>query len=404
MSLRVVHTSDWHLGHTLASHSRAHEHARFFAWLLDLLEEEGADALLVSGDVYDRVIPPSSAVRSFYAFLEAAHARCPELDIVVTGGNHDGAARLEAPAEVVERRIRLIGGYDEARPERVRVPLTDRDGDVAAQVVAMPFLRPGDYPASLGTAEGYAAVYQRALDAAREHCRGGEALLAMGHCHMAGGALQHTDSERPVLRGGEEAVPAGIFGDDVAYVALGHLHLAQPVGSEHVRYCGSPIPLSMSEAGYPHQVLVVDIEGSELREVQSRAVPRSVPMRRFEGTLDSVVQAIGASDLPDAEAPGEEHAFVDVRLTELAPRARDRVREALAPFGARLVAVRIDAPIGQMTGPSTVSAESGLQTFEPEQVFAALHDRRRGGPPDGALVTRFRELLREAQSQESSPA
>ncbi|HJL30274.1 MAG TPA: exonuclease SbcCD subunit D C-terminal domain-containing protein, partial [Polyangiaceae bacterium LLY-WYZ-15_(1-7)] len=245
---------------------------------------------------------------------------------------------------------------------------------------------------------------ERALDAARERCRGGEALLAMGHCHMAGAALRETDSERPVLRGGEEAVPTAIFGRDVAYVALGHLHLAQPVGSERVRYCGSPIPLSMGEAGYTHQVLVADFDGATLRSVRSRIVPRSVPVRRFEGALEEVVGEIAASDLPDAEAPAEEHAFVDVRLTDLAPRARDRVREALAPFGARLVAVRIDAPIRQMVGPSTVSSESGLQTFEPEQVFAALHERRRGGPPEEALVTCFRELLREAENRESTPA
>ncbi|MEZ4468455.1 MAG: exonuclease subunit SbcD [bacterium] len=148
--MRLIHTSDWHLGHTLREQSRSDEHEAFLAWLLDQLE--GVDALLIAGDVFDSANPTSSAQRRFFRFIAEARRRRPALDVVVIGGNHDSAARLDAPRPLFDHAgVRMVGGLPR-RPDRsldldrLGVPLHGPDGRVAAWVAAIPFLRPSDLP------------------------------------------------------------------------------------------------------------------------------------------------------------------------------------------------------------------------------------------------------------------
>ena len=275
--MRLLHTSDWHLGHTLHEASREEEHAAFLEWLLDTIEERDVDALLVTGDIFDSSNPPASAQRSWYRFLVAAGQRRPGLRVVAIAGNHDSAARLEAPREVlaaldvtvVGELPRVDGRLD---PERLLVPLSDRDGVRRAWVAAVPYLRPSDLAGlpGAGDDEGealgvdpkatrVAAVYAEAAAAARRKKRDGEAIVLTGHLYAAGTKLSEL-SERKIQKGNLEAVSLDAFDEDVAYVALGHLHLAQMVGGrENVRYAGSPIPLALSEAGYRHEVVLVEL-------------------------------------------------------------------------------------------------------------------------------------------------
>jgi exonuclease SbcD len=350
--MRVLHTSDWHLGHTLHDVPRDHEHERFLAWLGDTLVAEAVDALVVTGDVFDTANPPASAQAHWYEFLAEARRRLPDLDVVVIGGNHDSAARLDAPTPLLRAlRIHVIGavrwlvtpGERRLDVEHLIVPLTDRTGQVAAHIAAVPFLRTADLPrlARPGVAatahaeateaeateveateaeateteateteateaeavadettdvadpalaealpfdpliEGVRQVYAEALDAARARRQPGQALLATGHCYMVGTDLSRL-SERRILGGNQHALPVNIFPEDVTYVALGHLHKAQRVGGrEGVRYAGSPLPLAMNEASYRHQVLIVDLDGPALASVRSVPVPRLVDVLRI---------------------------------------------------------------------------------------------------------------------------
>jgi exonuclease SbcD len=248
--LTVLHTSDWHLGHTLHDRPRVEEHAAFLAWLVELAVAERADALLVAGDLFDGPNPPAASQEQLYDFLVELRARCPGISIVLTGGNHDSAQRLDAPRSLLERLgITMVGGLPR-RPDRtldvdrLLVPLADSAGTVAAWVAAVPFLRLSDLPALEAEdplIEGVAAVYAEVFAAARARRAPGQAILATGHCYLRDGALSEL-SERKILGGNQHALPAAIFPDDVAYVALGHLHLAQAVGRPAVRYSGSRSP------------------------------------------------------------------------------------------------------------------------------------------------------------------
>ncbi len=253
----LIHTSDWHLGHRLHGVDRGPEHDAFLAWLLDLLEARGADALLITGDIFEVANPPAAALTRWYRFLAAAHARLPTLDIVVIAGNHDSAARLDAPVPLLDSlRVHVVGQlprHAEGPVDlggRLLAPVTDASGAVAAWVVCVPFLRPADLPAPEEGA-GHAAEDGRFVDGVRRVYRGGleaararrtspqQALIALGHCHVAGSSLS-AESERRLPGDGGGALPADLFDDpDLAYVALGHLHLAQTVGRASARYASA---------------------------------------------------------------------------------------------------------------------------------------------------------------------
>jgi exonuclease SbcD len=419
VTVRLIHTSDWHLGHRLHDLGREVEHARFLAWLLDQLEVDRADALLIAGDVFDSANPPASAQEQWYRFLAEARRRFAALDIVVIGGNHDSAARLDAPNPLLRALdVRLVGGLpqtddDEALADAVLAPLRGADGAIAAWAVAVPFLRPADLPAHAEGADddaligGVRAVYARALALGRARCEPGQALVALGHLYMTGGQVSEL-SERKILGGNQHALPADIFPEDVAYVALGHLHLAQKVGRERVRYSGSPLPLSLSERKYPHQVVVVELEGGEFVSAQARRVPRAVDMLRVPDVgfapLEEVLAGVRALS---AQAPpedgGEKRADrelpppfleVAVALAEPEPALRHRLEEALEGRWARLA--RIGVSYSGHGGALGEAVElPTLGTLTPEEVLRHRYARDHEGEPSGELLAAFHELVDE---------
>ncbi|MES2899300.1 MAG: exonuclease subunit SbcD, partial [Pseudomonadota bacterium] len=253
--MRLLHTSDWHLGQTLHNHDRSYEHQCFLDWLLDAIVREQADALLIAGDVFDTANPSAASQKQLYRFLQQARARAPELDIVIIAGNHDSPGRLEAPLPLLETQGTRVVGHilrneaGEIDIDRLLVPLSDKTGAVKAWCLAIPFLRPGDVPRPELAEDqepvadpymhGIGLLYGQAFSMASARRQPGQSIVAMGHCHMVDGAAS-LDSERRIVIGGTEALPAAVFDPAIAYTALGHLHLAQRVGQkEHLRYCGS---------------------------------------------------------------------------------------------------------------------------------------------------------------------
>ena len=185
--MRVLHTSDWHLGHTLRGEvTREHEHALFLAWLVARCVEERADALVITGDVFDSATPPASAERLWFEFLAAARRACPVMDIIAIAGNHDSPARLGAASAVLrELGVHVLGGLPRTADgaidlERVLIPIAGGRGLVAA----VPFLRPVDLPPEL--ADPLEAIYAEVVAGARERRSPEQALIVTGHLYVAG--------------------------------------------------------------------------------------------------------------------------------------------------------------------------------------------------------------------------
>ncbi|HBQ19265.1 MAG TPA: exonuclease sbcCD subunit D [Myxococcales bacterium] len=416
--LKLCHTSDWHLGHTLHGHPREHEHERFLAFLLDVLEREAVDALIVAGDVFDTANPPASAQAMFYRFLAEARARLPRLDVVIVAGNHDSAARLGAADPVLRAiGVRIVGavprlgagGRAPVDADAMVVPLHDRNNEVAAWVAAVPYLRPADLPAldapvnaerADPLVEGVRRVYGEVLDAARARQKPDQALIATGHCHMVD-VQRSEDSERPILGGLKHALPVDLFPGDVGYAALGHIHLAQPVGEhEHVRYCGSPIPLSMPEESYPHEVRLVRFEGGVLVGQTKVRVPRAVDVIRVPGEeADSHERVLGQLERLEVPAglPREQQPFLEVRvrLSEPVPDLRRQIEAAIGERPVRLVKITT-----AYTGRDVPLAESAprrdLGDLQVEEVFRQAYARRYEGDPSPALLRAFHEVAASA--------
>lgn len=335
--MRIIHTSDWHLGQVFNEYDRTQEHVAFFRRLAGIVEKECPDALLVSGDIYHNSIPSAQTQKMYTDSLLMLKRACPGMTVVVTAGNHDSGARLEVDMNLWDHLgVKVIGGL--ARngrvfdPEKHIIGIPSKEGGIAGYVVALPYVYRQNYPAagqeqegehSLPDGERYfsrqASFYRRLLDSVREKNIQGLPVVMMAHLAVTGYDLSGHDI--PV--GGIEFTPLSAFPQGYDYLALGHIHRPQTVGTakgpgdagvstgmvpgepvlEHVcpapvaRYSGSPLHVNFDE-DYPHSVSVVDIpaDPSEREYIRIREIeiPETVPMVTLPETPVPSEDAIAA--------------------------------------------------------------------------------------------------------------
>ena len=413
--MRLFHTSDWHLGQNLHGQDRDFEHACFLTWLLAQLGSEQPDVLLIAGDIFDTVNPPVKAQERLYDFIVSAHEQQPKLTIVMIAGNHDSGSRIELPGPLMRRlRTHALGRVlwlDDGQldAERLLIPLPDAKGKISAWCLALPFLRPAEVTgAHLGDdyLRGIGQVHEWLIEAANAKRKKGQALIAISHAHMAGGSVSE-DSERSLIIGNAEAQPASLFGPDISYVALGHLHKPQRVnGEERIRYCGSPIPLSFSEIGYQHQILDVTLKGETLVSVESRLIPRAVNLQRI-GPLplaDVLAQLAELADI-DLLADLQRQPWLEVRvkLDEPQPDLRQQIETALQGKSVRLV--RIGA---EYAGSAGRDDDDGTRLIEldqlsPQELFSRAWQENYGSEADEQTLKDFAVLLQEVQQEGEQP-
>lgn len=413
--MRFLHTSDWHLGQTLHNFERSYEHQCFLDWLLDTISFEQAEALLISGDIFDNANPSAASQKQFYRFLKQAKTRTPHLNIILIAGNHDSPGRLEAPSPLLQALdIAVIGhiarnANGDIDLERLVLPLANRAGTISAWCLAIPFLRPGDVPRIDAEAEsastdpymdGIALLYRQALQLALSKRQPGQAILALGHCHMVGGEIS-ADSERRIVIGGTEALSSGMFDPSIVYAALGHLHLAQAVGKRpHVRYCGSPLPMSFSEIGYAHQILRIDLDGEAVKEITPIHVPRAVELLRVPskpGPVDEVLAALTALDLP--MVPEQVLPYLEVRVLLDAPEPglRSRVEAALEGKFVRLAKIETSSARVTADSAAPISLDE-LDRLQPGDIFKRLYQQRYNSEAPVEQIVAFAELLVPVES------
>jgi len=414
--MRLFHTSDWHLGQNLHGQERDFEHACFLNWLLAQLATRQPDVLLIAGDIFDTVNPPVKAQERLYDFIVSAHEQHPALTIVMIAGNHDSGSRIELPAPLMRRlRTHALGRVlwlDDGQldAERLMIPLPDATGQIAAWCLALPFLRPAEVTgAHLGDdyLRGIGQVHEWLIEAANAKRQPGQALIAISHAHMAGGSVSE-DSERSLIIGNAEALPASLFGPSISYVALGHLHKPQKVnGEERIRYCGSPIPLSFSEISYPHQVLEVQLEGETLVSVEPLLIPRAVNLQRIgPAPLSEILSQL--SGVPDVDllADTQRQPWLEVRviLDEPQPDLRQQIETALQGKSVRLV--RISA---EYAGTGTRGDEDDnarlieLDQLTPQELFSRAWLDSYGREADEQTLKDFAVLLHDVQLEGEQP-
>lgn len=424
MSLRLLHTADWHLGQTFHGYDRDFEHGRFLDWLITTLVEQKPDALVVSGDIFDTVNPSSQAQRRFYDFLARAHAVLPSLQIVITAGNHDAAARLEAPSGLLESlNITVVGTLPRCpagtfSPDRLIVLLKNASGTVEALVLAVPFLRHADLPTLAdgqdayldGIKEIYRLATQRALEL-RDSKHPGAALVALAHCHLAGG-LESRDSERRIVIGGSESLRADTLPTEIAYVAMGHLHKPQAFDGDRLCYSGSPIPLSFSEQDYTHRVVLVTLAEGRLVATDSISIPKSASLMRLPphgaAKLPDLLTLIGTTAF-DVNLPPEQHPFLEVNILDDGPdpTRRHQIETALAGRPVRLATIKLTAPARTATDTLTAAVAptlADLTSLDPVSLLTDAYRERYQAEPDPELLNALNEILAAEIAETSAPA
>ncbi|MGF1642337.1 MAG: exonuclease SbcCD subunit D C-terminal domain-containing protein [Thiotrichales bacterium] len=309
--LRVLHTSDWHLGRTLGHRKRYAEFDAFLDWLLATIVSQRIDLLLVAGDVFDTGAPSNRAQGQYYRFLNRVTAS-PCRHVVVIAGNHDSPTFLDAPAELLrDLDVHVVGAATAEPQDAVRV-LRDSRNAVEAIVCAVPYLRDRDLR-TVDPDESVQDKDQKLLDGIRAHyqavCDHAERirvqlprpvpLIAMGHLFTAGGATVDGDGVRDLYVGSLVHVNHQIFPPVIDYLALGHLHVPQTVGGrETMRYSGSPLPMGFGEARQQKSVCLIEFTGSTPR-VELIQIPCFQRLERIGGdwpTLESRLQALVAQD------------------------------------------------------------------------------------------------------------
>lgn len=410
--LKILHTADWHLGHHLHGVSREYEHQQFLDWLLQQLKIQQADALIVAGDVFDTANPSAAAQTQLYDFLVKAKGLCPQLDIVVVGGNHDSAARLDAPAAILKALgVSVVGGLvrnqqGEIDWQRLLVPLKNSAGEIKAWCGAMPFLRHADLPETDSADDplitGVKALYADLLQQLQLKSTNNEALLLTGHCYMVGGNLSEL-SERKILGGNQHALPSDIFPDHISYTALGHLHLAQKVADDNsVRYSGSPIPLSFDEQHYQHQIVQVDIETDKSIKVNKLFVPRSVEIIRLPNAksfdvLETVLDQLANYNF-DSSLAKQQQPFLELRiaLDKPQPGLRQQIEQCIKDLPVRLLKIST-AYSGNEKGLADVIAEQRLEELQPEHVFQRCYENKYDSAAPEEMLSLFNELQESLQ-------
>jgi len=309
--MKILHTADWHLGQRFHEQERYDEHKAFLEWLIKTLTEYQVDLLLVSGDVFDVQNPPNKALELYYDFLIQLLKNTPCRYAVITGGNHDSTYSLDAPKELLRlMKLYVVGGATENIEDEI-IELKNEAGEIEAVVCAVPFLRDKDIrynKANLEATEKEKCIldaitqhYQTLADCVktRKYTELPIPILTMGHLFAQGCRHseedEYSEAERKIYVGNLGKVPAEVFPDVFHYVALGHLHRSQIVGGkEHIRYSGSPIPLSFSERKDDKSVLLVSFEKNQIQKIEKVPVPQEIYRRlmRFEGTLEKIVQDI----------------------------------------------------------------------------------------------------------------
>ncbi|OCQ21486.1 exonuclease sbcCD subunit D [Pseudoalteromonas luteoviolacea] len=331
--MKVVHTSDWHLGQQFYEHSRYTEHQAFLDWLCQELVLVEADLLIVSGDIYHTATPPAASEQQLYTFIKQVKTLLPDLHIVIIAGNHDSANRIEtAKPLLLQFDTHVVGRFDKHNPHEVVKTLTMPVGTV--NVVAMPFLRSADITHLDNDQSSYAHAVKLAYDSAYASIGERDApIIAMGHLHAKGGDISG-DSERNITIGGFDSIHADVFGELPDYVALGHLHKAQKVANNDcIRYSGTPMPMSFAERNYKHQVVLVEFEKSEVKAVSARYVPRHKEVillpEKGGATLTELCEAINALDLPDSESAPKPYLRLRLNANETDSQFRHKIEQAL---------------------------------------------------------------------------
>jgi exonuclease SbcD len=328
--MRIIHTSDWHLGQHFYGKSRAREHQQFLNWLVEQSQSQQIDAIVVAGDIFDTGTPPSYAREMYFDFIAKLHQ--VQCQLVVLAGNHDSVAMLSESQNLLQQlSTRVISAVSEDIDQQVFV-LKSLKTKQQAVICAIPFIRPRDIVKSYaGQSAGekqrslqqaisghYQHLFKHAQVLSTANLIDGNRLpiIATGHLTTIGATT--SDSVRDIYIGTLEAFPASEF-PNADYIALGHIHRPQKVTkSDHIRYCGSPIALSFDEAKTQKNIVIVEFENGEFSKVDLCNIPCVQPLAmvktNLENLSENIVAVVSDNQVLEESASSNDKIWLDIEI------------------------------------------------------------------------------------------
>jgi len=401
MSIKVLHTADWHIGKQLMKIDFSDDMELFFDWLVEVIREDKIDVLLMSGDLFDQANPSQQAMRHYYLFLK----RMISIDckVIITGGNHDSPQVLNAPKELLEiLQVSVVGGCTNDVAS-VFIPV-EKNGQKIV-VAAVPYLRDKDirqgisgesYDDKIQQVKEGLGGYFTSIDTYYESHFKGVPFILMAHLYAQG--VESSDSEREIQIGNQAAINATIFGDNFSYVALGHIHRPQKVGSDYIRYSGSPIPMSFSEKTDKKQVVILEIKDDKLT-FYVKEIPSFRKLITLKGSISKVKEKLEnhnstspLSDLVELQILEENESSEHIYALE----------ELLASDGAYKVQIlkgKIEF-INKVKGTgSFLNNNEDINDYTPVQLFEKrmVQDESIENPTE--FINAFKEILEEMSQQ-----
>ncbi len=404
--MRILHTSDWHLGRTLYGRKRYDEFAAFLDWLALQIGQQQVDALLVAGDVFDNSMPSNRAQELYFGFLaRLAGTVCRH--VVIIAGNHDSPSFLDAPKELLKAfRIHVIGTCADAPADECLI-LADSRGRPEAIVCAVPYLHDRDIRTVeagesmadkdlkmiAGIRDHYAAVCSVAEEQRQK--AGDVPVIAMGHLFAAGGQTVEGDGVRELYVGSLAHVGCDLFPPGIDYLALGHLHVPQRVGgADGCRYSGSPLPMGFGEAAQAKKVILVDFNGRR-PTVTELPVPCFQPLEQISGSLDDIL-----GRLSDLQA-GQSTAWVEIEYTggEIAGDLREQIDSRIAGTAIEIRRIKNKRIMERVI--SRNSADETLDDLDLRDVIRRCLDSQQVTAADREELQRlYDEVIADLQDQD----
>lgn len=406
--IRILHTSDWHLGHTLYGRKRYEEHYALLQWLITTINTHKIELLLIAGDIFDSPTPSNKSLELYYQFLTAIKETCCE-HVVIIGGNHDSPSLLEAPKNLLKHfNIQVVGSA--SSPEDEVLLLRDSEGNERFIVCAVPYLRDRDIRVTRAAetpdeknsmrlellVDHYRRVTEKALYY-REVYSSSLPILATGHLFTTGGTTVEGDGVRELYVGSLAHVDSSSFPDEIDYLALGHLHSVQQAGrNPKHRYCGSPLAMSFSEAEKEKVVLSVTLEQGKQAMVTPLPVPCFQHLQTIQGDMEKIAKEL--SQLKDQKSSGWLEIIYDGK--ELISNLRSLLQNMIED--SQLVILRIAnlRLLHQLSGDEKQQLD--LDSLNEEEVFLRCLDTNQVSELQRKqLIQLFKQTLQEVKEEDS---
>lgn len=385
--MRILHTSDWHLGQNFYAKSRQAEHQAFFNWLIEQCQEQHLDAIIVAGDIFDTGSPPSYARSLLNQFIDQLQNY--DCQLIILAGNHDSVAMLnESKALYARLNSQLIANVSQQDCHDFNdqvITLTNKQGQPSVQLCAVPFIRPRDVLVSQTMAEeknskatnlmtAIQSHYQQIYSAAEQKNKSlGKNLpiIATGHLTIVNASV--TDSVREIYIGTLEAFPASAF-PNFDYLALGHIHQAQTIAKkDNWRYSGSPIPMSFDEAKREKSVVLVEFSETDKQaehspsRIELLTVPCFQPMQSLKGNLEQIKQQLDSLVTTDLKSSQSIWLDIEVDSSDYHSDVQKQIELICADYPVEILLVRRSK---QKQVKAEIHSQESLDELEPEQVFA----------------------------------